>query len=80
MLTRSCEWYPESAAKRTAAEGAIQVEFLLKLMRMGHTILGITAPPPEHERAYLLGWILSLILVFAFSIGLVLFLVPRVMR
>jgi hypothetical protein len=56
------------------------VEFLLKLMRMGHTILGITAPPPEHERAYLLGWILSLILVFAFSIGLVLFLVPRVMR
>ena len=66
--------------KRTAAEGVIQMEFLLKLMRMGHTILGITAPPPEHERAYLLGWILSLILVFAFSIGLVLFLVPRVMR
>ena len=56
------------------------MEFLLKLMRMGHTILGITAPPPEHERAYLLGWILSLIFIVAFTIGLVLFLVPRVMR
>lgn len=56
------------------------MEFMLKLMRLGHTILGITAPPPEQERAYLLGWILSLIFVFAFSIGLVLFLVPRIMR
>jgi hypothetical protein len=42
---------------------------------MGHTILGITAPPPEHERAYLLGWILSLVFIIAFSIGLVFFLV-----
>jgi len=56
------------------------MEFLLKVMRMGHTILGITAPPPEHERAYLLGWIVSLLFLFAFSIGLVLFLVPRIMR
>ncbi|HZE25403.1 MAG TPA: hypothetical protein VE054_15510 [Blattabacteriaceae bacterium] len=56
------------------------MEFILKLMRMGHTILGITAPPPEHERAYLLGWILSLVFIIAFSIGLVFFLVPRVMR
>lgn len=55
------------------------MEFLLKLMRMGHTILGITAPPPEHERAYLLGWILSLLLIVAFTIALVLFLVPRIM-
>jgi hypothetical protein len=55
------------------------VEFLLKLMRMGHTILGITAPPPEHERAFLLGWTLSLLLIIAFTIGLVLFLVPRIM-
>jgi hypothetical protein len=55
------------------------MEFLLKLMRMGHTILGITAPPPEHERAYLLGWILSLLLIIAFTVGLVLFLVPRIM-
>jgi len=56
------------------------VEFFLKIMRLGHTILGITAPPPEHERAYLLGWTLSLVLVIAFSIGLVFFLVPRIMR
>jgi hypothetical protein len=60
--------------------GAHPMEFLLKLMRMGHTILGITAPPPEHERAYLVGWILSLIFIIAFSIGMVFFLVPRVMR
>jgi len=59
---------------------AIPMEFLLKVMRMGHTILGITAPPPEHERAFLLGWIVSLLLLFAFGIGLLLFLVPRIMR
>lgn len=56
------------------------MEFLLKLMRLGHTILGITAPPPEHERAYLLGWTLSLLAVMALSVGLVWFLVPRIMR
>jgi hypothetical protein len=49
-------------------------------MRLGHTILGITAPPPEHERAYLLGWTLSLLVVMALSVGLVWFLVPRIMR
>jgi hypothetical protein len=65
---------------RTGEEGGPgSVEFLLTLMRMGHTILGITAPPPEHERAYLLGWILSLLLIIAFTIGLLLFLVPRIM-
>jgi hypothetical protein len=47
---------------------------------MGHIIIGITAPPPEHERAYLLGWILSLLLIMVLSVGLVLFLVPRIMR
>lgn len=62
------------------AGGRGTVEFLLTLMRMGHTILGITAPPPEHERAYLLGWILSLLLIIAFTVGVVLFLVPRIMR
>lgn len=56
------------------------MEFLLKIMRLGHTILGITAPPPEHERAYLLGWILSLLLIIAFTFGLLLFLVPRIIR
>lgn len=56
------------------------MEFLLKLMRMGHTILGITPAEPEHERAYLLGWILSLLLIVALAIGFVLLLVPRIMR
>jgi hypothetical protein len=55
------------------------MRFLLSLMRMGHAILGITPPPPEHERAFLLGWIISLVLIILFGIGLVLFLVPRIM-
>jgi hypothetical protein len=55
------------------------VEILLKLMRMGHAILGITPPPPEYERVFLLGWIVSLVLVIVISVGLVLFLVPRIM-
>lgn len=55
------------------------MNFLLQLMRMGHTILGITPVRPEHERAYLLGWIAALLLVALISIGLVLFLVPRIM-
>jgi hypothetical protein len=56
------------------------VNFLLSLMRMGHTIMGITPPPPEKERAFLLGWIVALILVFLLSIATVLFLIPHVMR
>jgi len=56
------------------------VKFLLKLMRLGHTILGITAPPPEHERAYLLGWTLSLLLIIGLTVGLLLLLVSRIMR
>ena len=56
------------------------MEILLKLMRMGHAIMGITPPPPEHERVFLLGWIVSLVLIIVASIGLVTFLVPRIMR
>ncbi|MGZ4858610.1 MAG: hypothetical protein ACXV8M_03555 [Candidatus Angelobacter sp.] len=56
------------------------MKFLLSLMRMGHTILGITAPPPGHERVYLLGWALSLLVIIVTGVGLVLFLVPRIMR
>ena len=55
------------------------VNFLLQLMRLGHTILGITPPRPEHERAFLLGWIVALLLVALIAVGLVLFLVPRIM-
>jgi hypothetical protein len=72
--------YPESAIpKELRWKAKPPVEFLLKLMRMGHTILGITAPPPEHERTFLLGWILSLLLIIAFTVALLLFLVPRIM-
>jgi hypothetical protein len=81
MSARDCGVILKQPSKITDVEGvAHPMEVLLKLMRMGHTILGITAPPPQQERAYLLGWILSLIFIIAFSIGLVLFLVPRVMR
>ena len=55
------------------------VNFLLQLMRMGHTILGITPAKPEHERLFLLGWIVALLLVALIAVGLVLFLVPRIM-
>ncbi len=54
------------------------VKFLLHLMRMGHTILGITPPRPEHERAFLLMWIGALVLVVLIALALMLFLVPRV--
>jgi hypothetical protein len=65
---------------RDFSSGAVSaVNFLLRLMRMGHTILGITPPRPEHERAYLLGWIAALLLVALLAVGLVLFLVPRIM-
>ena len=48
-------------------------------MRMGHTILGITPPRPEHERAFLLMWFAALFFVALISIALLLFLVPHVM-
>jgi hypothetical protein len=51
MSIRYCEYYPESVTKK---EDPVQWNSFLKLMRIGHAILGITAPPPEHERAYLL--------------------------
>lgn len=56
------------------------MEFLLQLMRIGHAILGITPAKPEHERAFLLAWIVSLLLIVAMAIGLMLLLVPRIMR
>jgi len=55
------------------------VNFLIQLMRMWHTILGITPAKPEQERVFLLGWIVALLLVALMAVGLVLFLVPRIM-
>jgi hypothetical protein len=40
---------------------------------------GITAARPEHECAFLLGWIAALLLVALISVSLVLFLMPRIM-
>lgn len=56
-----------------------EVKFLLQLMRMGHMILGITPARPEQERAFLLGWIVALVVVVLISVALMLFLVPRIM-
>jgi len=56
------------------------VEFLLKLMRISHAILGITPAKPEDERAFLLGWIVSLVLIIAFAVAVFVFLLPRIMR
>jgi hypothetical protein len=69
-----------SIVKKLTRRRSRPVEILLKLMRMGHAIMGITPPPPEHERVFLLGWIVSLVLIIVASIGLVMFLVPRIMR
>jgi len=66
--------------KQSLKGGSGPVEFLLKLMRMGHAILGITPAKPEDERTYLLGWTLSLLLIIGLTVGLLLLLVPRIMR
>ena len=48
---------------------------------MFHTVLGITPPKPEHERAYLLLWIAALVVVATDRmVSLVLLIVPRIMR
>jgi hypothetical protein len=56
------------------------VSFLLQLLRMFHTVLGITPPKPEHERAYLLAWTAALVLVILTMIGFALLIVPHIMR
>lgn len=56
------------------------MEFLLKLMRISHAILGITPAKPEHERAFLLAWIVSLLLIIAVATGLLMLLMPRIIR
>ena len=56
------------------------MEFLLKLMRISHAILGITPAEPEDERRLLLLWIVSLGLIIAFAIAVFVFLLPRIMR
>ena len=54
--------------------------FLLSLLRMFHTVLGITPPKPEHELRYLLLWSLALIAVILIALGSIALLVPRIMH
>jgi len=56
------------------------VGFLLQMLRMLHTILGITPAKPEHERRYLLLWTVALIMVLLTGIACILLLVPRIMH
>ena len=56
------------------------MKFLLELMRMLHTVMGITPAKPEHERSYLLMWAVALLLVVLIMVGVVLLVVPRVVH
>jgi hypothetical protein len=60
--------------------GTITVNFLLQLLRMFHTVLGITPPKPEHERAYLLLWSGALVMVILIMVVFALLIVPHIMR
>jgi len=56
------------------------VKFLLELLRMFHTVLGITPARPEHERRYLLMWTVALVLVILTMVLVALVVVPRVVH
>lgn len=49
-------------------------------MRLFHYMVGITMPRPEDERKILFLWIGILVGLMALGVGLVVFLVPRVLR
>jgi len=56
------------------------VKFLLELLRMFHTVLGITPARPEHERRYLALWTVALVLVILIMMGVALLVVPRIIH
>ena len=56
------------------------LKYLLEAMRTFHYVVGITTPKPEDERKILLLWIGVLIGLIALGVGLVFFLIPRVLR
>jgi hypothetical protein len=58
----------------------LSVKFLLELLRMFHTVLGITPAKPEHERRYLLLWTVALVLVILIMVGVALLVVPRIIH
>jgi hypothetical protein len=81
MFARCCECYSELINRnQQRRETSFPVEFLLNLMRISHAILGITPAKPEDERGLLLLWIVSLGLILAFTVTVLLFLPPRIMR
>jgi hypothetical protein len=64
-----------------ARMGAIaSVKYLLQVMRLFHYAVGITTPKPEDERKILFLWIGILVGLVGMAAGLVLFLVPHVLR
>jgi hypothetical protein len=56
------------------------MKYLLEAMRAFHYVIGITTPKPEHERKILLLWIGIFIALLTLGVGLVLFLLPRLMQ
>ena len=56
------------------------MKLLLELMRIFHSILGITPADPEHERAYLFLWLGVFVLILSIVVGCVFLLVPRIMH
>jgi hypothetical protein len=56
------------------------MEFLFKIMRMLHAVVGITPAEPDHERAYLLLWIGALALIIAVVVVFVVVFMPHIMR
>jgi hypothetical protein len=80
LRPQDCWWYPELAIAIKPWWRELPVEFLLQLMRISHAILGITPAKPEHERAFLLAWIVSLLLIIAVATGLLMLLMPRIIR
>jgi hypothetical protein len=56
------------------------MKFLLKLMRMGHTVMGITPPPPEKERTFLFLWIGAMVMVILIALGTVVLLAPHIVH
>ena len=65
--------------KHFAELGSV-VKFLLELLRLFHKVLGITAPAPEHERAFLFVWIGVVIMIVLLGTAFFLFLVPRIIQ
>ncbi len=56
------------------------MNFLLKVMRLLHMIIGITPARPEQERTFLLLWLISIIAIGLIGIAVAVFLAPRIIQ